>query len=48
MAKRLFEVGVMMALGIVGAMVLAEWLTGCGQTYFDADHLIHVNQCLFK
>ena len=32
---------------ILGAMVLAEWAVGCGETYTDAKGVTHSNQCLF-
>jgi hypothetical protein len=34
-------------VGILGAMVLAEWAVGCGETYTDAKGVTHSNQCLF-
>jgi hypothetical protein len=34
-------------VGLLGALVLAEWAVGCGETYTDSKGVTHSNQCLF-
>ena len=35
----------LMAVGI--AIVLMEWVAGCGETYTDAKGVTHVHECIF-
>jgi ferric-dicitrate binding protein FerR (iron transport regulator) len=32
---------------VVGAVVLLEWMAGCGETYVNAKGERHANECLF-
>ena len=29
------------------ALLMAEWMAGCGETYIDAKGVRHQNECLF-
>lgn len=35
------------AIAVLGAVILLEWMAGCGETYTDAKGVQHDNQCLF-
>ena len=32
---------------LCGALMLAEWFAGCGETYIDANGVRHNHQCIF-
>lgn len=34
-------------IGIVGALILVEWMAGCGETYTDAKGVTHQETCVF-
>ena len=41
--------------GIVSAIIvlffaymLAEWASGCGETYTDSKGVVHINECVFS
>lgn len=36
-----------LALGLLMAVFLLEWMVGCGETYVDAKGERHEHQCLF-
>jgi hypothetical protein len=38
---------VVVALAAAGAVLFAEWVSGCGETYIDAKGKRHSNECLF-
>jgi hypothetical protein len=40
------QVFVGVALAALMALILTEWMSGCGQTYQDAAGTVHVGQCL--
>lgn len=33
------------AVAVLGAFVLLEWLSGCGETYVDSDGVTHMQSC---
>ena len=44
-----------LAQGIVSAIIvlffaymLAEWASGCGETYTDSKGVVHINECVFS
>ena len=34
-------------IGIVGALILVEWMVGCGETYTDSKGVTHQETCVF-
>lgn len=34
-------------LGVFFALLLLEWMAGCGETYVDSKGVRHANQCIF-
>ena len=34
-------------LGVFFALMLVEWMAGCGETYVDAKGIRHANECIF-
>jgi hypothetical protein len=34
-------------IGVVGALFIAEWAVGCGETYTDAKGKTHQETCVF-
>ena len=45
--RKLLEFGALCAFGVIGAIVLMEWFSGCGETYIDSKGVRHANECLF-
>lgn len=43
----LATVAAMVAFAVLGAVVLIEWMAGCGETYIDANGVRHANECIF-
>jgi hypothetical protein len=44
----LFAQAILMAIaGILLAVLMLEWMAGCGEHYIDAKGITHQNQCLF-
>jgi hypothetical protein len=35
------------AFALLGAVILLEWMAGCGETYTDAKGEQHANECIF-
>jgi hypothetical protein len=35
------------AISVLGAVILIEWMAGCGETYTDAKGEQHANECIF-
>jgi hypothetical protein len=35
------------AISVLGAVILLEWMAGCGETYTDAKGEQHANECIF-
>jgi hypothetical protein len=35
------------AFALLGAVILIEWMAGCGETYTDAKGEQHANECIF-
>lgn len=33
-------------IGIVGALILVEWMAGCGETYTDSKGKVHQETCV--
>lgn len=40
-------IAAMTAFAVLGAIVLLEWMAGCGETYIDAKGERHANECIF-
>lgn len=36
-----------LAIGVLMAVVLLEWLSGCGEPYTDSQGRTHLNECIF-
>jgi hypothetical protein len=34
-------------IGVVGALFIAEWAVGCGETYTDSKGKVHQTTCAF-
>jgi hypothetical protein len=49
--KKIFNLlaqAILMSLaGILLAVLMLEWMAGCGEHYIDAKGITHQNQCLF-
>jgi hypothetical protein len=43
----LVTVAAMTAFAVLGAVVLIEWMAGCGETYIDAKGVRHEYECIF-
>ena len=35
------------AFAVLGAVVLIEWMAGCGETYIDSKGVRHEYECIF-
>jgi hypothetical protein len=35
------------AFAVLGAVILLEWLVGCGESYVDASGIRHLYECVF-
>jgi hypothetical protein len=46
-ARGVLSVTVATAIGLLVAVLLLEWMAGCGETYTDSKGVQHVNECLF-
>lgn len=46
-ARWLVTVAAVTAFAVLGAVVLLEWMAGCGETYIDAKGERHANECIF-
>lgn len=44
-----FFVGVIVAIvfGVAVAILMMEWMVGCGEYYIDSKGVKHANECLF-
>jgi hypothetical protein len=36
-----------LAFGLLMAVLLVEWMVGCGESYVDSKGLTHPNECVF-
>lgn len=45
--KRLVEFLLLCVMAGFLALMFLEWFVGCGETYIDANHNRHANECLF-
>ena len=43
----LVTVAAVTAFAVLGAIVLLEWMVGCGETYIDSKGVRHANECIF-
>lgn len=43
----LVTVAAMTAFAVLGAVVLIEWMAGCGETYIDSKGVRHAYECVF-
>lgn len=43
----LATVAAVTAFAVLGAIVLLEWMAGCGETYVDSKGVRHANECIF-
>lgn len=39
-------IGLVFVIGV--ALILAEWMSGCGESYTDSAGKVHTNKCLSK
>jgi hypothetical protein len=46
-ARGVLSVTAATAIGLLVAVLLLEWMAGCGETYTDSKGVQHVNECLF-
>ena len=46
-ARWVLAVTVATAISVLGAVILIEWMAGCGETYTDAKGEQHANECIF-
>ena len=46
-ARWLATVAMVTAFAVLGAVVLIEWMAGCGETYIDSKGVRHANECVF-
>lgn len=46
-ARWLATVAAVTAFAVLGAVVLIEWMAGCGETYIDSKGVRHANECVF-
>lgn len=46
--QKLFDFALICAIGLIGAFLVLEWFSGCGETYIDAKGVRHANECIFK
>lgn len=37
----------LLAFGVLLAVLLMEWMAGCGETYTDSKGVQHDNECIF-
>lgn len=47
MLAKMFEVAAVALAAVFLALLLVEWMAGCGETYVDAAGVRHQNQCMF-
>ena len=45
--KILADVLIATVFGVFLAVLFAEWLVGCGETYVDSKGIRHQHECLF-
>jgi hypothetical protein len=45
--KWLLHAALALAIGVAVAVLLAEWMVGCGETYIDSKGVSHKHACLF-
>ncbi len=43
----LATVAMVTAFAVLGAVVLIEWMAGCGETYIDSKGVRHAYECVF-
>lgn len=43
----LATVAAVVAFALFGAVILIEWMAGCGETYIDAKGVRHQYECVF-
>ncbi len=41
------SVVMMLIFGIFSAVLVIEWMAGCGESYTDAKGNVHLNECVF-
>ena len=46
MSEKVFATLLFAMLGVLLAVVLIEWLAGCGEHYIDANGITHQHQCV--
>jgi hypothetical protein len=45
--KKLLNLALATAIGVAMAILLMEWMVGCGETYIDSKGVSHKHACLF-
>lgn len=45
--KKLINLVLALIIGVAMAILLMEWMVGCGESYIDSKGVSHKNACLF-
>jgi hypothetical protein len=45
--KKLLNLALATAIGVAMAILLMEWMVGCGETYIDSKGVSHKYACMF-
>ena len=45
--KKLLNLALAIVIGVVMAILLMEWMVGCGETYIDSQGVRHSYACMF-
>ena len=45
--KKILNLMLATLIGLALALLLMEWMVGCGETYIDSKGVSHKNECLF-
>lgn len=45
--KNLLNLALVLTMGVAMAILLMEWMVGCGESYIDSKGVSHKNACLF-
>ena len=47
LSRAVFAMTMAAALSLLGAVLLIEWMAGCGESYVDANGVRHQYECVF-
>lgn len=45
--KKLLNLALALMIGVAMAILLMEWMVGCGETYTDSKGVSHKHTCMF-